>query len=173
MSDCIHGTLNLKSHLTGTVQSKNSLSGSLQVAMLNGKSAYEIAVANGFNGTEEEWLDSLKGEKGDKGDIGEQGIQGEQGEKGDKGDAATVSVGNVTTGSEVSITNVGDEHNAIFDFVLPVGTEATEEIAGIMKLYNTVGENEDGGMTQRAVTHAIDDSAASIPTEDILALINS
>lgn len=27
----------------------------------NGKSAYEIAVQNGFEGTEDEWLDSLKG----------------------------------------------------------------------------------------------------------------
>ena len=31
--------------------------------------AYDIAVKNGFNGTEEEWLASLKGEKGDKGDA--------------------------------------------------------------------------------------------------------
>lgn len=58
----------------------------------NGASAYEIAVANGFVGTEQEWLASLKGEKGDKGDTGLQGIQGVQGEqgiqgeKGDKGD---------------------------------------------------------------------------------------
>ena len=29
-----------------------------------GKSAYEIAVQNGFVGTETEWLESLKGEKG-------------------------------------------------------------------------------------------------------------
>lgn len=33
-------------------------------------SAYEIAVKNGFEGTEEEWLKSLKGEKGDKGEPG-------------------------------------------------------------------------------------------------------
>ena len=31
--------------------------------------AYGVAVRNGFNGTEEEWLASLKGEKGDKGDA--------------------------------------------------------------------------------------------------------
>ena len=64
----------------------------------NGKSAYEIAVEHGFEGTEEEWRASLKGEagiKGDKGDTGESGAQGEkgdtgetgaQGSKGDKGD---------------------------------------------------------------------------------------
>ena len=57
-----------------------------------GKSAYELAVSNGFNGTIEEWELSLKGEKGDQGltgaqgEKGEQGAQGEKGEKGDKGD---------------------------------------------------------------------------------------
>ena len=30
-----------------------------------GKSAYDIAVENGYSGTEEEWLESLKGDKGD------------------------------------------------------------------------------------------------------------
>ena len=62
------------------------------------KTAYDIAVDNGFTGTEEEWVKSIKGEPGEKGDTGEQGIQGvkgdtgsqgiqgEKGEKGDKGD---------------------------------------------------------------------------------------
>lgn len=40
---------------------------------IRGYSAYEVAVLNGFKGTEEEWLASLKGEKGDKGDKGEPG----------------------------------------------------------------------------------------------------
>ena len=35
---------------------------------VRGMSAYECAVELGFVGTEQEWLDSLKGEKGDKGD---------------------------------------------------------------------------------------------------------
>lgn len=34
--------------------------------MQDGKSAYEIAVENGFNGTIEEWLESLKGKNGAK-----------------------------------------------------------------------------------------------------------
>ena len=42
-------------------------------------SAYGIAVKNGFEGTEEEWLASLKGAKGDKGD---QGIKGDKGDTG-------------------------------------------------------------------------------------------
>lgn len=73
----------------------------------DGKSAYQIAVDNGFDGDEAAWLESLKGAKGDKGDKGdaftygdftpeqleglkgpqgERGEQGLQGEKGDKGD---------------------------------------------------------------------------------------
>ena len=53
----------------------------------DGASAYEIAVENGYTGTEAEWLSSLKGEKGDTGEQGLQGIQGEKGEKGDTGAA--------------------------------------------------------------------------------------
>ena len=40
----------------------------------DGKSAYEIAVENGFIGTEEEWLASLIGPKGDQGDKGDQDL---------------------------------------------------------------------------------------------------
>lgn len=36
----------------------------------DGKSAYQIAVENGFVGTELEWLTSLKGVKGDSGEPG-------------------------------------------------------------------------------------------------------
>ena len=52
----------------------------------DGKSAYEIAVGNGFEGTEEEWLESLKGDKGDQGEPGAKGDKGDQGEPGAKGD---------------------------------------------------------------------------------------
>jgi len=41
---------------------------------INGKSAYEIAFANGFTGTESEWITSLKGEKGDAGAAGKDAV---------------------------------------------------------------------------------------------------
>lgn len=50
-----------------------------------GDSAYQVAVKEGYEGTEEDWLASLKGVKGDKGNQGEQGIQGEKGEQGEQG----------------------------------------------------------------------------------------
>ncbi len=37
----------------------------------NGLSAYEIAVENGFEGTEQEWLESLRGENGNDGNDGQ------------------------------------------------------------------------------------------------------
>lgn len=45
----------------------------------SGKSAYEVAQENGFEGTIEEWLLSLKGEQGIQGPEGKQGPQGERG----------------------------------------------------------------------------------------------
>lgn len=40
-----------------------------------GKSAYEVAVDNGFKGTEQQWLGSLKGEKGEAGNDGKSSYQ--------------------------------------------------------------------------------------------------
>lgn len=51
----------------------------------NGKSAFEIAVENGFVGTETEWLESLKGKDGIDGKDGAVGPQGEQGPPGKDG----------------------------------------------------------------------------------------
>src|SRR5690625_6791767 len=50
-----------------------------------GKSAYEIAVEQGFEGDEQAWLESLKGEKGDAGPQGPKGDKGDKGEPGADG----------------------------------------------------------------------------------------
>ena len=52
----------------------------------DGKSAYQIAVEQGYQGSESDWLSSLKGEKGDTGERGEKGDTGLQGERGEKGE---------------------------------------------------------------------------------------
>ena len=50
-----------------------------------GKSAYEVALDNGFVGTEEEWLASLVGPAGEIGPVGPQGVPGVPGKDGEQG----------------------------------------------------------------------------------------
>lgn len=45
-----------------------------QLIALKGDSAYKIALDNGFRGTQQDWLDSLKGEPGRQGDPGKDGV---------------------------------------------------------------------------------------------------
>lgn len=88
----VQGKISANTKLFGTISSSKNLSGNIMYTVLKGKSAYEIAVANGYTGTEEEWLDSL---------------------------GTTIDVGTVTYGEEVSITNSGDNKHAVFDFTFP------------------------------------------------------
>lgn len=89
----------------------------------NGKSAYEIAVEQGFKGDKAAWLLSLKGEKGDD---GLPGAPGNDGLPGTDGAAATVEIGTVTTGETASVTNSGTANAAVLDFVLPKVIEYAE-----------------------------------------------
>lgn len=103
---------------TITVDSKKNITGSTGTSMRvttgpqgpkgdDGKSAYEVAVAAGFTGTEEEWLASLVGPQGPQGadstvpgpqgPQGETGPQGEQGIQGEKGDTGA----GVPTGGDI------------------------------------------------------------------------
>lgn len=50
-----------------------------------GKSAYEVALDNGFEGTEQEWLDELKGKDGENGLDGKDGTNGVSGKDGRDG----------------------------------------------------------------------------------------
>lgn len=56
-----------------------------------GKSAYAIAVAHGFQGTEQDWLNSLRGLQGPKGDPGPQGDPGPIGKPGPQGEPGSAN----------------------------------------------------------------------------------
>lgn len=71
--------------ISGTIQ------GGAIVRGKEGKSAYEVAVKNGFSGTEVEWLASLKGEKGDAFVYADFTSEQLAALKGEKGDAFTYS----------------------------------------------------------------------------------
>ncbi len=121
----------------------------------DGLSVYEIAVQNGFNGSETEWLESLKGKPGKDGTDGENGIDGVTpsiGENGNwftgtkdthmpsRGDAATIRVGKVTTVEPAimaKVENVGTEQDVILDFIIPRGERGVP---------GTSGGNGEGGI---------------------------
>ncbi len=116
-----------------------------------GKSAYEIAVENGFVGTEEDWLASLKGETGAAGQNGQDGKNGVDGTNGLNGEAGKsayeIAVANGYTGTEedwlASLKGAtgargatgakgakgakGDDGKSAYEIAVENGFEGTEE----------------------------------------------
>lgn len=92
----------------------------------DGDSAYAVAVANGFVGTEAQWLASLIGPQGPQGIQGEQGpqgiqgIQGPQGLPGEQGETGPAGA----TGPEGPQGPEGDSAHAVAVANGFVGTEA-------------------------------------------------
>ena len=82
----------------------------------DGKSAYDIAVEHGYEGTEEQWLDSLHGLPGAKGDKGD---KGDKGERGTKGESITRAYRDTMTNHLILRHTVynenGDSYNEPFD----------------------------------------------------------
>ena len=59
----------------------------------DGKSAYQIAIEQGYQGSESDWLSSLKGDKGEKGNTGAKGNPGQDGAEGKSAYAIAVEHG--------------------------------------------------------------------------------
>lgn len=75
----------------------------------DGKSAYQLAVDNGYPSDLDTWLASLKGDKGDKGDT-----------------ALSVKVGSVSTGDTTAVTNSGTSTDLVLNF-----TFAPKDLEGL------------------------------------------
>ena len=116
----------------------------------DGASAYEIAVENGYTGTEAEWLTSLKGqkgergEKGEKGDTGEQGLQGIQGEKGEKGDTGAAGKDGMNG------TDGRDEANGFSPTVIVTETSTGATITATDKNGTTTATIKNGTIGETA-----------------------
>ena len=98
----------------------------------NGKSAYEIAVEDGFSGNVYEWLESLKGEDGEDGKsayelaveagftgtsaewldslVGPEGPEGPSGASGFSPTVSTTPITTGTSGTQVTITDLTGSH---------------------------------------------------------------
>lgn len=75
----------------------------------DGRSAYQLAVENGYPSDLNHWLASLKGDPGEKGDT-----------------ALSVKVGSVTSGDTTTVTNSGTSTDLVLDF-----TFAPKDLEGL------------------------------------------
>lgn len=151
-----------------SVTEETSPSASAGEDLPRGKSAYEVAVENGFSGTETEWLASLKGEPGAAGADGRDGEDGKtpyvgdngnwyigaddtgkpsrgaKGEPGKDGVTPTFSIESVETGepgTDAEVTMTGDAPNHGLRFVIPRGDKGNTGAAGADGKTPYVGDN--------------------------------
>lgn len=140
-----------------SVSEDGSAAASVGEDLPRGKSAYEIAKENGFDGTEAEWLASLKGKPGENGLPGTNGKDGEtpyvgengnwyigaddtgkpsrgaKGEPGRDGVTPTFSIESVETGepgTDAEVTMTGDAPNHGLRFVIPRGNKGDKGDTG-------------------------------------------
>lgn len=110
----------------------------------DGLSAYEVAVKNGFEGTEEAWLESLVGPQG------EQGPAGADGEDGKDGVTPNLSIGTVETldaGSSATASITGTAEKPVLNLGIPKGADGSGE--------NSAGADLSLGMTGAAVGQTV------------------
>ncbi len=152
---------------------------------LNGKSAYDIAVSQGFGGSEKEWIESLVGAKG------EDGANGQDGQSVYIGENGNWWIGDTDTGVSV-LSQSGESIYAVPDFIgktlseirnMPaaqnfvlsyygdasVGTVASQSIpAGVVALEGTqikiYMSNYSGNITEKP-TEITTQSPNETPTE--------
>lgn len=111
-----------------------------------GKSAYAIAVAHGFRGTEQEWLDSLKGLQGEPfkySDFTPEQLNALKGPKGEQGD-------------NVNLETVAKIKNLLLDNNVLVKSDSLEgillEYFEAQKNSNTVYLIDDAGVAEPYIT---------------------
>jgi hypothetical protein len=114
------------------------------------RDAYQLAVANGFVGTLEEWIDSFEtGPQGPQGEIGPQGPQGDTGPKGDKGDKGDTG----DTGPQGPQGDTGPQG--------PQGEQGPQGVPGETTVPDTIsGDKTFTGQVQLTGQAATDDSSA-------------
>lgn len=131
----------------------NNREGYLYLLGARGYSAYEVAVQNGFVGTEEEWLASLKGDKGDTGNIFDDLTPEQKAEiKGDTGKSAY----------EISVEHgfVGTEQDWVNSFLTPDGYVKKSEI--IDELTSTDANKPLSAKQGKVLDEKIDATEASL-----------
>lgn len=117
-----------------------------------GSSAYQLAVANGYVGTEAEWLASLRGPKGEDGRDGVNGLDGRDGVNGTDGrDGLNGSDGqdgaNGKSAYELAVAAgfVGDEVEWLLSLEGPAGKDGRDGVDGSNGVDGKDGAKGDKG----------------------------
>ena len=124
-----------------SVTEETSPSASVGEDLPRGKSAYEIAKENGFNGTEAEWLASLKGEPGAAGAPGKDGENGKTPYVGDNGNwyIGADDTGKPSRGAKGDKGEKGDKGDT--------GAQGIQGEQGIQGVQGAKGDKGDPGAT--------------------------
>jgi len=122
-----------------------------------GISAYQVALNNGFVGTEVQWLASLEGPQGPQGDPGDPGPQGDPGEQGDPGTPATTQPTFDVTILHDTVVAAGIYPLTLYQPIAYTFTKLTHQvkqgtIATIRVLKNGVSTGNINGISTARVT---------------------
>ena len=104
----------------------------------DGKSAYQIAVEQGYQGSESDWLSSLKGDKGEKGNTGAKGNPGQDGADGKSAYAIAVEHGYEDSEDKWLLSLKGEKGDA--------GERGEKGDTGLQGVPGEKGEKGDAGV---------------------------
>lgn len=145
----VNGNISAGGEIRGTVSGTGAVHGSVSGhAPIHGSTggmkvlhtdSYAIAVANGFVGTVDEWLESLKGPKGDTGISPVVAVEGIDG-----GHRVTITDKNGAKQFDVMDGTVTEEQiaSAVEDYM----AEHPAEVTGIVKTVNGISPDENGNV---------------------------
>lgn len=142
---------NQNGNLKGTLKSKGTLRAAIHKSQ-GGKSAYEIAVENGFEGTVVEWLESLKGEPATPAKIGWVTLLGSAWVGENHLYSQVVDIEGVTENSQVDLTPDVQQLAIFYEKDLCFVTENED---GIVTVY-AIGQKPENDYTVQVTITEVD-----------------
>lgn len=128
----------------GNAESYVEMRGSLKIPdMITGKSAYEIAVMHGFQGTEEEWLESLKAGGGTQARIGYVTLNASGWSGENHLHSQVVTIDGVTPNTQVDLTPSVEQLVIFYEKDI---TFVTENEGGVVTVY-AIGQKPQNDYT--------------------------
>lgn len=142
---------NQNGNLSGTLNPQGVLKGNIWMPRY-GKSAYEIAVENGFGGTEVEWLESLKGKSAIVPKIGWVTLLASAWEGANNLYHQVVNIDGVTENSQVDLTPDVQQLAIFYEKDLSF---VTENENGIVTVY-AIGQKPENDYTIQVTITEVD-----------------